>query len=96
MNPTLLPNAIKINHDLLRTIGVSCPELDEIVRIANKYEYSAKLTGGGGGGCAIAISRGDSTVEKEQVLINELTNAGFQVQRVFIGGKGLQMETCDY
>ena len=95
MNESLLPNAIKINHDLLCALGVSCSDLDKIVRIANKYEYSAKLTGGGGGGCAIAISHGNLDSKKEQLLINELTNAGFQVQHVCIGGKGLQMEICE-
>lgn len=94
MNESLLPNAIKINHDLLCALGVSCSELDQIVQIANKYDYSAKLTGGGGGGCAIAVSRGNSDSDKEQLLINELTNAGFQVQHICIGGKGLQMEIC--
>ena len=45
-------------HALLRELGVSCAELDEVVaRLKAAGAPGAKLTGAGGGGAAIAIAR---------------------------------------
>ncbi len=45
-----------INHGLLQSIGVSTPLLDEmVVKARENGAYGAKLTGGGGGGCMIAL-----------------------------------------
>jgi mevalonate kinase len=42
------------NHSLLQKIGVSCQELDEICeKSIQEGALGAKLTGAGGGGCAI-------------------------------------------
>jgi len=47
---------MNINHDLLQEIGVSSPLLDAMVTKArDNGAYGAKLTGGGGGGCMIAL-----------------------------------------
>ncbi|HWR66364.1 MAG TPA: mevalonate kinase [Bellilinea sp.] len=44
------------NHQLLRSLGVSVPELDRLVDAALKAgAFGAKLTGGGGGGNMIAL-----------------------------------------
>lgn len=46
------------NHELLRQIGVSTPQLDRLVEVARDAgALGAKLTGAGGGGCMIALSR---------------------------------------
>jgi len=48
------------NHELLRQIGVSTPELDEIVLIArNAGAFGAKITGTGRGGLILALTPGD-------------------------------------
>ena len=48
------------NHELLVQIGVSHPGLDRLVEAARKAgALGAKLTGAGGGGCMIALCRGD-------------------------------------
>lgn len=39
-----------MNHNLLKTIGVSHPALEEIFRISNSLGFGSKLTGAGGGG----------------------------------------------
>ena len=45
-------------HALLRQLGVSCAELDDVVgRLKAAGAPGAKLTGAGGGGAAIAIAR---------------------------------------
>lgn len=46
---------IYINQSLLRAIGVSTPEIDEIVSKLEKEGFKVKLTGAGGGGCIFGI-----------------------------------------
>jgi mevalonate kinase len=61
------------NHALLRQIGVSTPQLDQLVTAAKDAgALGAKLSGGGGGGNIIAI------VEKEgaSVVVSALQAAG--------------------
>jgi mevalonate kinase len=43
-------------HDLLAGLGVSCPELDQLVAAARPTSLGAKLTGAGGGGCMLALT----------------------------------------
>lgn len=48
------------NHGILRGLGVSTPALDRMVDLALEAgALGAKLTGGGGGGCAIALAPRD-------------------------------------
>jgi mevalonate kinase len=63
------------NQRELRWFGVSTPALDGLCELAlDSGALGAKLTGGGGGGCAIALTRpGDKTVAKAFVA------AGFTV-----------------
>ena len=44
-----------INQHLLNGLGVGHPSLDTVCQITKQFGLSAKLTGGGGGGCAIAL-----------------------------------------
>lgn len=45
------------NHELLGQLGVSTPELDAACRMARAAgALGAKLTGGGGGGCVLALA----------------------------------------
>lgn len=37
-------------------IGVGHPSLTKVVGLSNSYGYSCKLTGAGGGGCAITLT----------------------------------------
>jgi mevalonate kinase len=54
------------NHSLLRDLGVSTPALDSACQQARDAgALGAKLTGGGGGGCVLALTEADST---ERVL----------------------------
>ena len=45
------------NHLMLQSIGVSSPELDNLIKAAASTSLGAKLTGAGGGGCMIALTR---------------------------------------
>ncbi len=61
-------------HALLQELGVSDPSLDRLVSLAQENgALGAKLTGGGRGGCMIALVR---TGQDAQTLAQILTQAG--------------------
>ncbi len=63
------------NQVLLREIGVSTKELEEIIDIAKKSgALGAKLTGAGGGGCAIALAENE---EKAKKISEAVKKAGY-------------------
>lgn len=66
---------MNMNHGFLNTLGVSSPEVEELVEIARRNgALGAKLTGGGGGGAMIAVCNSESTQKKIQKKMHE---AGF-------------------
>jgi mevalonate kinase len=63
-------------QQLLAVLGVSCPELDDLVRLLRKATaLGAKLTGAGGGGAAIALARDH---EHAEVLSAAVAAAGLE------------------
>ena len=44
-----------LNHSLLRAVGVSHPALEAVVELAAARGFATKLTGAGGGGCALTL-----------------------------------------
>jgi mevalonate kinase len=73
------------NHRLLQGIEVSCKELDYLVNLAREQgAFGAKLTGGGGGGCIVALTPGKELQEK---VARAIEKEGFKVLRTKIGIK---------
>lgn len=72
------------DHELLRSLGVSSKGLDKAVKVAMENgAYGAKLSGGGGGGIAIALSgKGNSR------LVKALESEGFPVIEAEVSDKG--------
>jgi mevalonate kinase len=71
------------NHRLLQEIEVSSRELDLLVDIAIKQgSYGAKLTGGGGGGCMIALT---PKRELQENVATAIEKEGFEVLKTKIG-----------
>ena len=71
------------NHRLLQGIEVSIKELDYLVELARKNgAYGAKLTGGGGGGCIVALTPGKELQEK---VAEAIEREGFKVLRTKVG-----------
>ncbi len=71
------------NHRLLQEIEVSSNELDLLVDISRKNSaFGAKLTGGGGGGCMVALTPGKELQEKVAVAIEK---EGYEALRTKIG-----------
>jgi len=81
-NMEKLGQIMDINHGLLWSIGVSSPELDELVWAARKNSHGAKLCGAGRGGIMIAL--GDCSKEIEQ--------AGGSVIQTGICDEGVRVE----
>lgn len=54
--PEALGALMNENHRLLELVGVSSPDLERLISAAKSAgAFGAKLTGGGGGGCMIAV-----------------------------------------
>ncbi|NIU39523.1 mevalonate kinase [Candidatus Bathyarchaeota archaeon] len=70
------------NHRLLQEIEVSCKELDYLVNLAREQgAFGAKLTGGGGGGCMVALTPG----KVQEAVAAAMEKEGFKVLRTKIG-----------
>ena len=71
------------NHRLLQEIEVSCKELDYLVNLAREQgAFGAKLTGGGGGGCIVALTPGK---DLQEAVATAIEQQGFKVLRTKIG-----------
>ena len=71
------------NHRILQEIGVSSKELDLLVEMARKQgAFGAKLTGGGGGGCMVALTPGKEVQGK---VASAFKTAGFEFLSTKIG-----------
>jgi mevalonate kinase len=67
--------AMNENHALLAELQVSTPELDELVALARGAgAHGAKLTGAGGGGCAVALASSEAHALE---MVREWRRAGF-------------------
>ena len=78
--------AMTENHLVLRNLGVSCPELETLISAAAPSSLGVKLTGAGGGGCMIALTR-DPKLTSEAIelaggrtIISKLASSGMQVE----------------
>lgn len=43
------------NHDHLVSLGVGHEKLEQIIQITKRHGLRSKLTGAGGGGCAVTV-----------------------------------------
>ena len=76
------------NQELLRVIGVSSREIEDVIEACLRFgAYGAKLTGAGGGGCVIAVADYD----KLGGLADKLSRS-FQVFRTRLGVEGVKVE----
>ena len=76
-------NLIK-NQEYLETIGVSNEKLRNMIEIATKYSFGAKITGAGGGGCIFALTD-ENNMKKTIHQLQENDNDCFSVKIDFQG-----------
>ncbi|WWC66872.1 cystathionine beta-lyase [Kwoniella pini CBS 10737] len=86
-----LETLIRENHSHLVNLGVSHPSLETIVAAtaAEPFGLATKLTGAGGGGCAVTLIPDDLPQSSLDALITTLEAQGFQPHLTAVGGPGL-------
>ncbi|KAK9239093.1 ribosomal protein S5 domain 2-type protein [Lipomyces kononenkoae] len=85
-----LRELVRVNHGLLVALGVSHPKLEAIRMAADELEIGeTKLTGAGGGGCAITLVRRDVEESRIFELKQRLDGHGFEVYETSLGGFGV-------
>lgn len=58
---------LSLAHEILKSLGVSLPLVDEYISLAQKYSLGAKISGGGLGGCFISLCHS----EKQALILKE-------------------------
>jgi mevalonate kinase len=80
-------HAMSENHLLLRGLGVSSPELENLIQAALPTSLGVKLTGAGGGGCMVALTRQPKETSEAielaggRTLISRIGNVGVRLER---------------
>lgn len=85
-----LRELFEINHGLLVALGVSHPVLEKVRILTDELKIGkTKLTGAGGGGCAITLV--DEKVDESTIkaLISKYEEYGFETYETSLGGKGV-------
>ena len=73
------------NQIMLQSIGVSSPELDVLIKAAAPTSLGAKLTGAGGGGCMVALTKNPKKTSDAielaggRTLISKLGSPGMEI-----------------
>ncbi|TFY73068.1 hypothetical protein EWM64_g10944 [Hericium alpestre] len=82
---------INENHAHLVSLGVSHPVLEDIRArtAAEPYRLSTKLTGAGGGGCAVTLIPDDLDESILRELVDSLSDTAFVPYLTSVGGSGL-------
>jgi mevalonate kinase len=85
-----LGSLFRINHGLLVSLGVSHPRLERIRELVDHTNIGwTKLTGAGGGGCAITLLRRDAKEKTLRELEQQLDEEGFERYEATLGGDGI-------
>ena len=85
-----LGTLMNINHGLLVSLGVSHPRLERIRELVDFGGLGwTKLTGAGGGGCAITLLRPDTTPDRLKELEKKLDAEDFERFETTLGGDGV-------
>lgn len=85
-----LGTLMRVNHGLLVSLGVSHPRLERIRELVDFADIGwTKLTGAGGGGCAITLLRPDADEEAIHKLEGRFSEEGFAKYETTLGGKGV-------
>ncbi|KIM33447.1 hypothetical protein M408DRAFT_326161 [Serendipita vermifera MAFF 305830] len=84
-----LSKLIKQNHAFLKELGASHISLEEICELTDEFGLCTKLTGAGGGGCAVTLIPDDFYDDSLKILVDKLTEAGYRPYLTTVGGSGL-------
>ncbi|KAG2190615.1 hypothetical protein INT46_011281 [Mucor plumbeus] len=83
-----IEDLVTLNHCLLDGLGVSHPSLEKVRSITAQSGLKTKLTGAGGGGCAVTFIRDNVPQELIDQVMLELQSEGFDCYQTSVGGTG--------
>lgn len=84
-----LAELAELNHGFLGTLAVSHPSLERVVAASKAANVGrTKLTGAGGGGCAITLLN-DSATEAQCAAFRDLLGPEYRVFSTGVGGPGV-------
>jgi len=85
-----LGDLFQMNHGMLVSLGVSHPKLEHIREMVDYAGIGwTKLTGAGGGGCAITLLKAHVNQEALDGLLDKFEAAGFEEYKTTLGGDGV-------
>ncbi|KAL0075720.1 GHMP kinase [Phycomyces blakesleeanus] len=94
-----LEDLMDINHCLLHALGVSHTSLETVRSITAKHGLKTKLTGAGGGGCAVTVLREDTQQSTIDTVVKSLGTQGYDCYQTLVGGVGavaIELKTEDH
>ncbi|KAG0172446.1 hypothetical protein DFQ28_005074 [Apophysomyces sp. BC1034] len=86
-----LEDLVNINHCLLGALGVSHTSLEKVRNITAAHGMKTKLTGAGGGGCAVTVIRDNVPQDSINEVVDLLGAEGFDCYQTSVGGVGVDM-----
>lgn len=90
---SILEELIDINQHHLNVIGVGHPSLDIVCRVTASHGLHSKLTGAGGGGCAITLLHPDIEPTVVDAAKQQLSDCGYQCWETSIGAPGVSFHS---
>ncbi|KAJ1650230.1 Mevalonate kinase [Dispira simplex] len=90
---TTLAELINMNQSLLSILGVSHQSLDTLCQVTSRQQLPSKLTGAGGGGCALTWVPPDASPDTIAQVKTDLKSLGYFTYDTDIGVSGVQV--CD-
>ena len=85
-----LGSLVQLNHSILTTLGVSHSKLERVRELIDTHNVGwTKLTGAGGGGCAIVLLKPEATKVMRRQAEEELEREGFGIYETVLGGQGV-------
>nr|XP_006126799.1 mevalonate kinase isoform X1 [Pelodiscus sinensis] len=85
----VLEELVDINQHHLNVIGVGHTSLDRVCQVTANHGLHSKLTGAGGGGCAITLLRPDTDPLIVEAARQDLSACGFECWETSIGASGI-------
>ncbi|XP_075709782.1 mevalonate kinase [Rhinoderma darwinii] len=90
---SVLEELIDINQHHLNVIGVGHPSLDRLCQVTASHGLHSKLTGAGGGGCAITLLQPDIEPTVVDAAKQQLSDCGYQCWETSIGAPGVSLHS---
>ncbi|RMD40459.1 hypothetical protein DV735_g4661, partial [Chaetothyriales sp. CBS 134920] len=89
-NIEYLGDLFRVNHGMLVSLNVSHPKLERIRELVDYADIGwTKLTGAGGGGCAITLLKSNVDPDILSQLQKKFEEEGFEEYRTTLGGDGV-------